>query len=38
MIFSDKEGSDLVLTAEVDFSYDTMQLNYSTIGRLMGQW
>ena len=36
MIFSDKEGSDLVLTAEVDFSYDTMQLNYSTIGRLNG--
>lgn len=36
MTFSDKEGSDLVLTAEVDFISDTTQLSYSTVGRLHG--
>ena len=36
MTYSDKEGSDLVLTAEVDFSSDTTQIRYSPIGRLNG--
>ncbi len=36
MTYSDKEGSDLVLTAEVDFSSDTTQMRYSTIGMLNG--
>ena len=36
MTYSDKEGSDLVLTAEVSFSSDTTQIRPSAIGRLNG--
>ena len=36
MTYSDKEGSDLILTAEVEFSSDTTQLKYSSIGRVSG--
>ncbi|RKU33315.1 hypothetical protein C6496_22455 [Candidatus Poribacteria bacterium] len=36
MTYSDKQGSDLVLTAEVDFSSDTTQIRYSPIGGLNG--
>ena len=36
MTYSDKQGSDLVLTAEVDFSSDTTQIRHSPIGRLNG--
>ena len=36
MTYSDKEGSDLILTAEVEFSSDTTQIRYSSIGRLRG--
>ena len=31
MTYSDKEGSDLTLTAEVDFSSDTSQIRYSSL-------
>lgn len=36
MTYSDKEGADLVLTAEVEFSSDTTQLRFSSIGRVSG--
>ena len=36
MTYSDKEGSDLVLTAEVDFNADTTQISSSVTGRLSG--
>lgn len=36
MTYTDKEGSDLILTAEVEFSSDTTQIRYSSIGRLSG--
>ena len=36
MTYSDKEGTDLVLTAEVEFSSDTTQLRFSSIGRVSG--
>lgn len=36
MTYSDKEGSDLALTAKIDFSSDTSQIRYSTINRLSG--
>ncbi len=32
MTYSDKEGSDLMLTAEVEFSSDTSQIQYSSFG------
>ena len=32
MTYSDKEGSDLMLTAEVEFSSDTSQIRYSSFG------
>ena len=32
MTYSDKEGSDLVLTAEVEFSSDISQIQYSPFG------
>lgn len=32
MTYSDKEGSDLTLTAEVEFSSDTSQIRYSSMG------
>ena len=31
MTYSDKEGSDLILTAEVEFSSDTSQIRYSSL-------
>ena len=31
MTYSDKEGSDLILTAEVEFSSDTSQIKYSSL-------
>ena len=36
MTYSDKEGSDLVLTADVDFTSDLTQLSYSTFNRMKG--
>ena len=36
MTYSDKEGTDLILTAEVEFSSDTTQLRYSSIGTING--
>ena len=36
MTYSDKEGTDLILTAEVEFSSDTTQLRLSSIGRASG--
>ena len=36
MTYSDKEGSDLVLTAEVEFTSDLTQLNYTTFSRVKG--
>ena len=36
MTYSDKEGSDLVLTAEVDFTSDLTQLSYTTFSRVNG--
>ena len=36
MTYSDKEGSDLVLTAEVEFTSDLTQLSYSTFGKVNG--
>ena len=36
MTYSDKEGTDLILTAEVEFSSDTTQLRTSSIGRVNG--
>ncbi len=36
MIYSDKEGSDLVLTAEVEFTSDLTQLSYTTFSRVEG--
>ena len=36
MTYSDKEGSDLVLTAEVEFISDETQLSYSTFGKVNG--
>ena len=36
MTYSDKEGTDLILTAEVEFSSDTTQIRPSNIGRLSG--
>ena len=36
MTYSDKEGTDLILTAEVEFSSDTTQIRSSSIGRLNG--
>ena len=36
MTYSDKQGTDLILTAEVEFSSDTTQLKPSTIGRVNG--
>lgn len=36
MTYSDKEGTDLILTAEVEFSSDTTQLRSSSIGRVSG--
>ena len=36
MTYSDKEGSDLVLTAEVEFTSDLTQLSYSTFGKVSG--
>ena len=36
MTYSDKEGSDLVLTAEVEFTSDLTQLNYTTLRRVEG--
>ena len=36
MTYSDKEGTDLILTAEVEFSSDTTQIRPSSIGRLSG--
>ena len=32
MTYADKEGSDLTLTAEVEFSPDTSQIRYSSFG------
>ena len=32
LTYSDKEGSDLILTAEVKFSADTSQISYSSLG------
>ena len=32
LTYSDKEGSDLILTAEVKFSSDTSQITYSSLG------
>ena len=36
MTYSDKEGTDLILTTEVEFSSDTTQIRYSSIGKLNG--
>ena len=36
MTYTDKEGTDLILTAEVEFSSDTTQIRPSSIGRLSG--
>ena len=36
MTYSDKEGSDLVLTAEVEFTSDLTQLYFSTLRRVNG--
>jgi len=36
MTYTDKEGTDLILTAEVEFSSDTSQLRSSSIGRVSG--
>ncbi len=36
MTYTDKEGTDLILTAEVEFSSDTTQIRPSSIGRLHG--
>ncbi|MDE0086521.1 MAG: hypothetical protein OXU23_12460 [Candidatus Poribacteria bacterium] len=36
MTYTDKEGTDLILTAEVEFSSDTTQIRSSSIGRLNG--
>ena len=36
MTYSDKEGSDLILTAEVEFTSDMTQLSYSTFSRVEG--
>ena len=36
MTYSDKEGSDLVLSAEVEFTSDLTQLSYTTISRVKG--
>jgi hypothetical protein len=36
MTYTDKEGTDLILTAEVEFSSDTTQIRPSSIGRLNG--
>ncbi len=36
MTYSDKEGSDLVLTAEIEFTSDLTQLNYSKLYRVNG--
>ena len=36
MTYSDKEGTDLILTAEVEFSSDTTQIRPSSIGRVTG--
>lgn len=36
MTYSDKEGSDLVLTAEVEFISDLTQLTYTTFRRIKG--
>lgn len=36
MTYSDKEGSDLVLTAEVGFTSDLTQLSYSTFNKVTG--
>ena len=36
MTYSDKEGSDLVLTAEVEFTSDLTQLSYTTFSRVEG--
>lgn len=32
LTYSDKEGSDLILTTEVEFSSDTSQIRYSSLG------
>ena len=36
MTYTDKEGTDLILTAEVEFSSDITQIRPSSIGRLNG--
>ena len=36
MTYSDKEGSDLVLTAEVEFTSDLTQLGYTTFSKVKG--
>ena len=36
MTYSDKEGSDLVLTAEVEFTSDLTQLSYTIFSRMEG--
>ena len=36
MTYSDKEGSDLVLTAEVEFTSDLTQLSYTTFSKMKG--
>ena len=36
MTYSDKEGSDLVLTAEVEFTSDLTQLRYTVFSKIIG--